>query len=280
LWSSCRRNRTPLWKRFRLTAKPLRREVAASEGTEISYLVFDGAGPAVVILHGLAGSGREFVRTARALDGRKVVLVDQRGHGFSTRFPSDTSRAAFVADVVRVIVTESLGAVDLVGQSMGAHTAMLVAATRPDLVRRLVLLEGNEGSGTEEESAALGEYFRGWKVPFADRDEAKAALGDGPLARTWIEDLEEKSDGLYPRFDAGVMVATISNVSPRWDAWGRISAPTLVLFADHGMFTDEQKARFAQHRPGVTRVDLIKATHDAHLDAFDQWIAALVEFIT
>jgi len=62
-----------------------RHGIVTLDGTEISFEVFEGAEPAVVILHGLAGSGREFVPTAQALSGRQVVLVDQRGHGSSTR---------------------------------------------------------------------------------------------------------------------------------------------------------------------------------------------------
>lgn len=256
------------------------REVRIEDGATISYSVFDGTTPAVVILHGLAGSSREFIPTARALSGRKVILIDQRGHGRSTRVPADTSRAAFVRDVVRVIEAESVGPVDLVGQSMGAHTAMLVAASYPELVRKLVLLEGNEGGGSPKEHAALGDYFRSWDVPFATRQEAQAILGDGPLAKAWVADLEERPSGLYPRFDPDVMVATISDVAaPRWTEWKQVIAPTLVLYADGGLFAEDQKTRFVSHRPNVARVDLIGASHDAHLDAFEQWIDALTAFI-
>ena len=260
--------------------QPERRDVTHN-GTVISYLVFAGAEPAIVILHGLAGSGHEFVPTARALAGRKVVLIDQRGHGRSTRLPGDTSRAAFVDDVVRVIEAERLGPVDLVGQSMGGHTAMLVAAARPDLVRTLVLLESAEGSGSAAETAAMGDFFRSWKIPFASRSDAQSALGDSPLARAWVADLEECDDGYRPRFDPDVMVDTISHVAiPRWDEWKSVTAPTLVLYADRGMFSSEQKARFVEHRPGVLRGDLVDASHDAHLDAFDQWIDALTHFVS
>jgi pimeloyl-ACP methyl ester carboxylesterase len=260
--------------------EPVRRKVTVDRGTVVSYLVFDGAGPTVVILHGLAGSSREFRATARALHGRKVILIDQRGHGDSTRRPADLSRGAFVDDVVRVVEAERLSQVDLVGQSMGAHTAMLVAASRPGLVRRLVVLEGNEGGGSEAESAAIGDFFRGWSVPFASRTAAAAELGDGPLARAWVDDLEEGPDGFVPRFDPDVMVATSAALAvPRWQEWESVTAPTLVVYADGGMFTEEQKTRFVRARPGITRIDLANAAHDAHLDAFDQWIAALERFI-
>jgi pimeloyl-ACP methyl ester carboxylesterase len=137
-----------------------RRVLRADDGVDISYVVIPGSEPAAVILHGLAGSGREFVSTARALSGRKIILVDQRGHGWSTRLPSDTSRAAFVGDVVSVMDREASSPVHLIGHSMGAHTAMLAAVARPDLVRTLVLLECGEGSGNDQEHASIGEYFR------------------------------------------------------------------------------------------------------------------------
>ena len=45
----------------------------------------------------------------------------------STTRPGDLSREAFVADVIHVIESAVGGPVALVGQSMGGHTAMLVA---------------------------------------------------------------------------------------------------------------------------------------------------------
>lgn len=258
----------------------MRREVVVTDGTTVSYAVVDGVEPTVVILHGLAGSGREFERTASGLGGRRVILIDQRGHGYSTRHPRDASRDAFVSDAMAVITAESARAVDLVGQSMGAHTAMLLAAAHPRLVRRLVLLECDAGSGTPEEQAALGDYFRSWPVPFPDRAAAAEALGSGPLAKAWVADLEQRADGLYPRFDADVMVAAVREVAtPRWTDWEQVAAPTLVIYAENGMFTEQQKANFVARGGNATRTDLAGASHDAHLDAFDEWIAALTSFL-
>lgn len=257
-----------------------RRVVRADDGVEISYVVTDGNGPGIVILHGLAGSGQEFMTTARALPGRKVILVDQRGHGRSTRLPSDTSRQAFVRDVVSVLEAEGSDAVHLVGHSMGAHTAMLTAAARPDLVRTLVLLECAEGNGSGQEHAALGKYFRSWPVPFPDRAAAAMFLGSGPLQRAWVADMEYREDGLHPRFDPEVMAATLTPLEePRWREWARVQAPTLVLYAADGMFTEEQRAEFVKRGNDVIRVDLARGSHDAHLDAFDLWIEALKEFL-
>lgn len=76
------------------------------------------------------------------------------------------------------------------------------------------------------------------------------------------------------------MVRTIAAVaSARWEEWENIRIPTLAIYADHGMFTDEQKDLFTQKGLNVSRVDLADASHDAHLDAFDQWIDALASFV-
>ncbi len=49
---------------------PAEKHVRADAATTISYTVFEGEGPTVMILHGLAGSSREFTPTAVAHGGR------------------------------------------------------------------------------------------------------------------------------------------------------------------------------------------------------------------
>ena len=244
-------------------------------------LVRAGREPAVVMLHGLAGSATELVPTARALQDRAVILLDQRGHGRSTRRPRDRSRAAFVEDVAAVIRAQATGPVDLVGQSMGAHTAMLVAASHPSLVRRLVLLETDQGSGSPEDREALRAYLESWEVPFATREGAAEALGGGALARAWAADLEQTVDGLRPRFDADVMVDVLAEVAtPRWDEWQSVVAPTLVVYGERGMFAEEQRSAFVARNARASRIDLAGASHDAHLDAHEAWTRALVDALS
>ena len=237
-------------------------------------------GTPIVFLHGLAGSAREFFDTAHALPEFRTILVDLRGHGRSTTRPGDLSREAFVADVVHVINAVIGGPVTLVGQSMGGHTAMMVAAARPDLVSRLVLLESGAGGGSEAENEHLGDYFRSWPLPFADLATAQEFLGDNPLARAWAADLEIRADGLWPRFEADIMVSVIRAVNtPRWKEWESVTAPALVIYGEHGMFTAEDKSEFCERGRSVHRVDLAGASHDSHLDAFDSWIVALRSFL-
>ena len=248
-------------------------------GVSIAVSDLGGDGPVVVLLHGLAGSSRELLPTAHLLlDCHRVLLVDQRGHGASTRLPDDLARDAFVGDVVAVLEALAPGQrVTLVGQSMGAHTAFLVAAARPDLVDGLVMLEGHvAGNDDPAEAAGLGRYFASWPVPFEDEAAAREFLGDDAIVDAWVADLQSTDEGLVPRFDPVVMQRTIEAVHvPRWGEWEALQVPTFAIFAKDGMFSDADKEELIRRRPGTDRADFAGGSHDAHLDAFDEWIDAL-----
>lgn len=206
--------------------------------------------------------------------------MDLRGHGGSTRFPSDVSPEAYAADVVRVIEHVASGPAVLVGQSMGGHTAMLAAAARPDVVTGLVLLETVAGGGDPAELATLGKYFASWPTPFSSREAACDFLSTGPLAQAWADDLEEQRDRFRPRFDPAVMAAAAAGLAKaRWAEWESLRVPVLAVFAGEGMFQPELKDEFVRRGHDVRRLDLPGASHDAHLDALENWVHALHNFL-
>jgi pimeloyl-ACP methyl ester carboxylesterase len=253
-----------------------RREIANDE-VRLSYLDNDEDGPVIVALHGLAGTGDEFIATATAVGGSyRFVLPDLRGHGNSTRRPADASRLAFVDDVAALIRRVSPDRrVTLVGQSMGGHTAILAAASFPDLIARLIVLEATVEVGADP--VRIGDFFRSWPIPFASVMEARKFLGQDALAQSWIGHLEPLEDGgLVPTFEADVMQEVMEGLSdPRWDEWKSVTAPTTVVFAAKSMFSPGQQAEFVAARPGTRHVVLPGGSHDAHLDATAEWAAAL-----
>ena len=97
------------------------------------------AGSPLMFCHGLFGQGRNWTGIAKALaDEHRSVLVDLPHHGRSDwSGPVDYLE---LADRVAELITES-DPVTLVGHSLGGKVAMVLALRRPELVRRLCVVD-------------------------------------------------------------------------------------------------------------------------------------------
>ena len=250
----------------------------------LSYLDSGTDGRVVVLLHGLAGSAEELAPTAAALADRfRVLALDQRGHGRSTRRPADTSREAFADDVVALVEQVAGGGpVAVVGQSMGAHTALLLAAWHPRLVTSLVLLEGGVGGDDPNAPAQVGDWFASWPVPFPTRGAAVEHLGGTPTAHAWAADLDERDGGFWPRFDADVLRAVMEPIAAtaRWAEWEQVEARTLLVQGEHGSIADGEVERMLALRPATAHVVVPGAGHDIHLDAPEETARLVLGFLT
>jgi pimeloyl-ACP methyl ester carboxylesterase len=253
--------------------EPVRWHEHVREGTRLLCADFGGSGPAVILLHGLAGYAGEWGETAAWLTvTNRVVAPDQRGHGRSERRPRDISRAAFVADAAMWIEHLQLAPAVVVGQSLGGHTAFLLAAERPDLVRGLVVAEATPEADPDAPSA-VRSWLALWPLPFASDKDALAFFGgDTPWARVWAGGLERREDGFWPAFDADVMVAALEEgaVRPYWAEWADVRCPTLVVRA---------QTASAPSTLGHTVVEIEGAGHDLHLDQPLAWRRTLAGFL-
>lgn len=105
-----------------------------------------GAGPTLVVLHGLLGSvataGAAGLGAAQlAAHGLHVIAYDARGHGrsgHSTR-PADYCWAALAEDLEGLLDALGIAQASLYGTSMGAGVCLMLALSRPGRVQRLVL---------------------------------------------------------------------------------------------------------------------------------------------
>ncbi|MEY9212510.1 alpha/beta fold hydrolase [Thermobifida halotolerans] len=164
----------------------------SSDGVEIAYRLWDwereSALPPVLLYHGFIADGElnwvgPGVVDALRAAGRRVVAIDARGHGASSKphDPSYYGEARMAEDASRLLDLLGVARADVVGYSMGAVVCLLLAVA-DSRVRRMVI--GGVGAAVVElggvdtrvlDSGALTEAFTA-EDPASVADEQAAAF--------------------------------------------------------------------------------------------------------
>jgi pimeloyl-ACP methyl ester carboxylesterase len=128
-------------------------------GADMAYLEL-GKGPPLVCVHGSLGDFRTWSAVLGPLSKKHRVIAVSLRHFFPEHWDGagDTySIAQHVADVVAFIEKLDEGPVDLMGHSRGGHISFRAAQRRPDLLRRLILVEpGGELDASLDPAAKPG----------------------------------------------------------------------------------------------------------------------------
>ncbi len=206
-------------------------------------LTWGEAPETLLFLHGLIGVAEVREPTIEALPpGRRYIAMDQRGHGQSFAPASGYAAHEFVSDTRRVI--QYLGSsVHLVGHSMGARIAILVAARYPRLLDSVAIVDiGPEASASNIAATVAGVSSRPER--FASRDEAVAFAfrnrqpGERDI-RIFLARLEPHRDGsLTWRASPNALTETVTRQrsSAYWREWRSLSVPALFI---HGGASNE-----------------------------------------
>jgi pimeloyl-ACP methyl ester carboxylesterase len=231
------------------------RRFASWDGVEIAYLDLGGpsADPPVALYHGFAATADfNWLATRIAGDlvdaGRRVVMLDARGHGRSGKPVEPTAYAgnALANDLVALLEHAQVETFDLVGYSMGALVAL--GATSEGLVSPRRLVVGGVGHAVVD----LGGFDR--EVIPLDVLHAAIATDDPATithpAAAWFRANVDMLGG-----DRVALNAAVESFEPREYALERISAPTLVVAGARDPFAN---------RPEV----LAGAIPDARLEIF------------
>jgi pimeloyl-ACP methyl ester carboxylesterase len=139
---------------------------------ELAYLD-EGEGDPIVLVHGFA-SNKEvnwvmpgWTSTLRR-DGRRVIALDNRGHGQSTKLydPAAYHTDIMAGDVAALIEHLALGRADLMGYSLGSRISAVLAARRPELVRSVIL--GGAGIRLIDNAGLSDEIAESLEAPSLD----------------------------------------------------------------------------------------------------------------
>lgn len=151
----------------------------------------DSDKPAILALHGWLDNAATYERIAPRLRDYRIIALDFVGHGFSSHRPEGV-RYHFidnVDDVIGLADALELNTFILMGHSMGAGVASMLAGSFPERVEKLVLIEGI-GSNTSKADEAP-RILRS-----AVSDMKRAAAKSKPIYETHSEAIEARMKGI------------------------------------------------------------------------------------
>ena len=216
-------------------------------GLEIPAHGTDATPPApLLLLHGLASSLRiwDMVAPILARD-RRVVALDQRGHGLSEKPDEGYDFASMVADDLAAAGALGLGErFAVAGHSWGANVALEFAAANPDRVVALALVDGGFGMLRQRPGATWEQMRRDLAPPDFAGTPRETFLGwvhdEIPNWRPEIDEIELNIVELRPDDTVGPRLRRANHMQilrAMWDEdpdaiFPRIQAPTLYVLAE------------------------------------------------
>lgn len=240
----------------------------------------------VILAHGLFGQARNLGGLARRLSqaGRRVVSVDMRNHGDSPQ-DADHSYAAMAADLAEVIAAEG-GRADVAGHSMGGKAAMALALTRPERVRRLVVMDIAPVDYSHDQNALI-DAMEGMDLTGVDRrSEADRRLArsvdDTGIRAFLLQSLDLKTQPPRWRLNLPVLRARMNDLTgwPENMPEGTFGGPALFLAGDQSEYvTDTGRAAIRRCFPQGRMVKIKGAGHWLHADAPEATAEALATFL-
>ncbi len=251
----------------------------------------DGRLAPILLIHGLASAARIWDLTAPLLasSGHRVVALDQRGHGESDKPDTGYTFEEIVADDYALAEQLRLERPVVVGHSWGGSVVVQYAATHPEDVRGVVLVDGGFTQMGQRPGWTKERMLKDLAPPPFAGTPAETFLGyfrRGALGEVWNPAYEEialnivqlRPDGtVAPRLALANHLQILEAMweQPTLALYERITCPILIICPEQEPADDrtrqflqvkrESIAKLLERHPGI-RVEYLENTiHDVPL---------------
>jgi pimeloyl-ACP methyl ester carboxylesterase len=263
---------------------------ARVNGIDLFYREF-GAGPALVLAHGLACGWRMWwPQIERLRRDYRVVVYDMRGHGRSGApdDPDAYSAALLGQDLAGLLDHLAIERCHVVGFSMGGGPAIALALGQPKRVARMVLAD--VGSGAEN-PWAVKRLAEVWSEHA--RLGGMDAMADNMLLGEFFKTYARRSKRAHRHMRAlitqnplhgicHILAGVLARRKPLFRMRGtlaRIGVPTLVLAGEHDHVCHKAARLLASTIPGAVEARVPGAGHMTPLEAPDEFSRLVQGFI-
>ncbi len=293
------RQRTATARKPAIASKPRTERVEVSvHGLRVNFTIA-GRGPAVVLIHGVAGRATQWDQIIELLDGsHTVVAPDLLGHGESAKPRGDYSLGAHASGIRDLLIGLGIERASLVGHSLGGGIAMQFAYQFPERCERLVLVSSG-GLGQDVHPLLRAATLPGSELVLPllahPRVVEVASVLPRALGRMGLHtrpDLTEMARGYQSLSNAEARSAFIHTLRGVIDPTGqRVNAsdrlylsskmPSMIIWGDRDRIIPVEHARPAHEGMPGSRLELFeRAGHFPQLDDPVRFARTLEEFFS
>ena len=245
-----------------------------------------GEGRPLIILHGLFGMSDNWQSHAKNFSelGFQVHVPDQRNHGQSP-CSDEFSYATMADDLEEYMGDHGLDKACIIGHSMGGKVAMLFAATRPEKVEKLVVVDIAPKAYPVHHQAYI-DAMNGLDLnAISTRKEADVAMQKSvdnfAIRQFLLKSLYWKEKGVLAwRFNLKAIEANIGMVGEKLFEDAEFSGETLFIRgAQSGYIKPEDEDLIYHHFPLATIYTIQNAGHWVHAEAAEEFSDTVSRFL-
>ena len=239
-----------------------------------------GAKPPLVMVHGLTDNGLCWTRLALELADRfDVVMLDARGHGYSSRMP-EVEAPDPAQDLAEAVAALRLTQPVLIGHSVGARAVAGLAATMPACAAMVVLedpplLQPFTPAELELRRAQFQAHVTDLRAQ-STQELAAQCRRQSPAWHeldlpAWAQSKHQVDPGAVPQFR-----------TPWQDDLAAIKVPTLLIAGEialGSMVGGGEEADARALNPRIETVRIARAGHNVRRDNFAEYHAAVNQFL-
>lgn len=243
----------------------------------IAHYFEQGEGEPLVLIHGVGMQAAAWYPQIEFFSKHyRVISVDMPGHGQSTKLADDAQLQDFVDWTIELIIALDVGAVNLAGHSMGSLITTGVSATRPDLVKRMAVLNGVYKRSAQAKDAVI-QRAEALKTGHIDIEtplqrwfgQSEVERQAASKVKSWLQQVDMSGYATaYAAFAQGDAVYA--------DQWPKIGCPALILTGTGDPnSTAEMAIQMASQAPKGKAIVIENERHMVNLTAPDQVNSAM-----
>jgi 2-hydroxy-6-oxonona-2,4-dienedioate hydrolase len=266
-----------------------RLEPAAKDATVFGYKLHyleAGRGEPIILLHGTGGEGARWMPTIRGLAANfRVIAIDQIGFGQSDKPLTVYHSGVFAGFLAQFMKTIGVPKAAIMGQSMGAGVALYLAVHHPEMVERLVLVDGGGYRAASDPPPAAPNWHNRQIANAGTLEESREYMEKLYYDHSFVTDKLVEGN-LILRLRSAYTIESMQTANERGlggvteEQVRAIKAPTLLVWGMNDPLSSVANAEKLNGAIKNSRKILFeKAGHYPFLEHADKFNQAVLEFL-